>query len=231
MKIFPALATRSQFPSPNPRSWLLWGVLILQVLLAEDLRANVYATNLRFNGGTTNVTVPVITNIHISYILNEPATAGVVINIKSGATTLRNITLTNPSPGTLRGTNLVAWDGKDTNGVSIGAGTYTFSITASTTGYEDWTQITDDGNPGNFVWEARGIAVNKNANSPYYGRVFVSNAHVGAAPGVKPGDTVGILTLNADGSPADETVESGFWNSTGGWDWAGDYYSPWKLEV
>jgi len=219
-------------PSRNHTTrFLIWfGILILQVLLSSNGWANVYATNLRFNGGTTNLTVPALTNINISYILNEPA-SGVTITINSGATTVRMIALTNPSPGTLRGTNLVAWDGKDNNGTNVGAGTYSVSITAATDGYEDWTQISDDANPGNYVWEGRGIAVNKNPGSPYYGRVFVANSHGGPNENSTSGDTVGILKLNADGSPADETIESGFWNSTGGWLWAGDYYSPWKLEV
>ncbi len=212
--------------------FLIWcGILILQLLLSNNLWANIYPTNLRFNGGTTNVQVGIFTNLNIAYILNEPASAGVTITINSGATILRTINLTNPSPGTLRGTNLVAWDGKDTNGISVGPGTYTISITAATTGYEDWTQISDDANPGNYVWEGRGIAVNKNPASPYYGRVFVANSHGGPNEGFRPGDSVGILKLNADGSPADETVESGFWNSTGGWSWDGFYSSPWKLEV
>src|SRR5260221_13782550 len=97
--------------------YLVWcGVLMLQVLLTNKVQANVYATNLRFNGGMTNVTVPAVTNINITYILNEDAVRGVTININSGATPLRTINLTNPNPGTLRGTNLVTWDGKDTNG-------------------------------------------------------------------------------------------------------------------
>lgn len=209
--------------------YLVWcGVLILQLLLLPNkVLANVYATNLRFNGGTTNVTVPAVTNISITYILNEDALRGVAINISSGATPLRTINLTNPSPGTLRGTNLVAWDGKDTNGVSVGPGTYTISITASTSGYEDWTKISTDAE-GNYVWEGQGIGVNKNPNSPYYGRVFVANSIDGPSAGVRPGDSVGILKLNADGSPADD---SAFWNNTGGWSWGNDHFSPWKLEV
>jgi hypothetical protein len=217
-------------PSRNQTArFLIWfGILLLQVLLSSTGWANIYATNIRFNGGTTNLGVPGL--INIGYILNEPASR-VTITINSGATTVRTIALTNPSPGTLRGTNLVAWDGKDSNGTNVGAGTYTVSITAATDGYEDWTQISDDANPGNYVWEGRGIGVNKNPGSPYYGRVFVANSHGGPNENSTPGDSVGILKLNADGSPADEAIESGFWNSTGGWLWAGDYYSPWKLEV
>jgi hypothetical protein len=222
----------AQVPYRNQTArFTIWGgILLVHLLLSMNIWANVYPTNIRFNEGATNVTGSALTNVNISYILNEPAT-NVIITINSGAATVRTINLTNPSPGTLRGTNLVAWDGKDTNGVTVGNGNYTLSITAKTDGYEDWTQISDDANLGNYVWEGRGIAVNKNPASPYYGRVFVANSHAGPNEGFRPGDTVGILKLNADGSPADETIESGFWNTNGGWNWAGVYDSPWKVEV
>ena len=90
------------------------------------------------------------------------------------------------------------------------------SITAASAGYDTWTNITDDGT--NFYVEVpRGVSVNQNTNSPFYGRVYVASAY---------GDNVGIIKCNADGSPADE---GGF--STGGWGWAGDHYSPWKMAV
>src|SRR5262249_52327718 len=151
----------------------------------------------------------------------------VTINITSGATIIQTITLTNPSPGTLKGTNLVVWDGTDLNGTNVGMGSYSVSITASTDGYNDWTRTSDDSDSVNYVWEARGIAVNKNPTSPYYGRVFVANALEGPTPGSIPGDNVGMLKLNADGSPADE----GLYSSCG-WNWATNSgFSPWKIEV
>ncbi len=228
MKNTPRVALYWLFTYPKIQGNFWLTAFLLQMLLAGSAVANVYPTNLRFNGAAANVFVSAVTNINISYILNEPATAGVVINIKSGETILRTISLTSPSAGTLRGTNVVVWDGQDGTGSNVGPGVFTITITASATGYDDWTQISDDNNLGNYVWEPRGIAVNKNANSPFYGRVFVANSSEGANPGNASGDTVGILKLNADGSPADESAS--FWNSTGGWDWAGQSVSPWKLE-
>jgi hypothetical protein len=189
------------------------------------VRANVYATNVRINGGTTNTTFA-STNVAISYILNEPATLGVSIEIKQGTNTARSINITNGVAGALKGTNVVFWDGKDGNSNRVAGGSYSVSITTRATGFEDWTQVSDDNNPGNYVWEPRGIAVNQNPNSPYYGRVFVGNSHAGPNAGGNPGDTVGLLKLNADGSLAQEGVFS-----DGGWNWAGDFNSPWKIEV
>src|SRR5262249_11242680 len=77
-----------------------------------------------------------------------------------------------------------------------------------------------------YVARPRGIAVNRNTNSIYYGRVFVANGQAGGSPGLIPGDTVGMQKLNADGTAAAEGVFS-----SGGWPWAGNSFSPWQIEV
>src|SRR5205807_6312428 len=131
------------------------------------------------------------------------------------------------APGTLRGTNVVVWNTTDDNSTPVSQGTYGIAITAAALGYSGWTQITLDEADGNAVWEGRGIAVDQNTNSPYYGRVLVSNAAVND-PGANNwlGYQVGVLKCNADASYADE---GGL--STGGYPWAGDGFSPWHLEV
>jgi hypothetical protein len=213
---------------PRRNLALCW-LLALPLLLsnAVSVRANVYATNIKVNGGLSAVGVPLGATAQISYILNEPASGGVIIKISSTNALVRTITIPAGSPGTLRGTNVVTWDGKDNSSTPVAVGTYSFAITASSQGYSTWTQITDDQTNGNAVWEGRGIAVDQNTNSPYYGRVFVSNAAVND-PGANDwqGYQVGILKCNADASYADE---GGL--STGGYPWAGDGFSPWHLEV
>src|SRR5437016_3698312 len=122
-------------------AWLWVSAALFSLLLARSARANVYATNVRLNGGATNVVFATATNIDISYILNEAATAGVVININQGEATVRTINLTNPAPGTTFGPNIVTWDGKDNDTNDVGPGLYTISIIASATGYNEWTAI------------------------------------------------------------------------------------------
>ena len=72
-------------------------------------------------------------------------------------------------------------------------GTYAVSITAFSDGFSDWMRTSDDLDSVNYVWEARGIAVNKNPTSPYYGRIFVGNVDEGPSvfpqnPNLDPGD-------------------------------------------
>ena len=201
-----------------------WALALALASAAPSAHANVFASNVKINGGMTNISVAQGAGASISYILNEPASAGVTIKILSGATAVRTINLAGGSAGTTRGLNTVTWDGKNDSSANVPGGNYSVSIQAAASGYAGWTKITDDDNPGNYVWEARGIGVDRNTNSPYYGRVFVGNSYAG--PGSLNGDLVGIQKLNADGSAADE---GGF--SDGGMTWNDDYYAPWKIRV
>ena len=187
-------------------------------------RANVYASNVKINGGMSNTSVAPGASVNISYILNEPASSGVTVRILSGATAVRTISLAAGTAGTLRGLNTVVWDGKNDSNVSVPVGNYAVSITAASSGYPGWTITTDDSNDGNYSWYPQGIGVDRNTNSPYYGRVFVGNSSSG--PGSLYGDLVGIQMLNADGSYADE---GGF--SSGGVAWSDGTFAPWKIRV
>ena len=205
------------------------GLALTDFLLASvgAARANVFASNVRLNGSASDAALYVpCGQVTISYLLNEPATAGVTIEILRAETVVFSQVFPGGGPGAERGQNAFVWDGHDANHTLVPLTNYTVRITAAAHGYGQWTQISDDFNPGNYAWHPTSIAVNRNTNSPDYGRVFVANANPGPNPGFNVGDLVGLLKLNADGSRA---FEGAF--STGGWPWAGDGFSPWKLEV
>jgi len=168
---------------------------------APSARANVYATNIKIDGvltGTTNVTQG--SSVTITYILNEPASSGVTIKILAAGIPVRTINIAGGSAGTIRGTNSVVWNGKSDLNVTVPPGTYSVSVTAASTGYSHWTQITTDTNAGNSAaYWPDGIAVDTTTNSPYYGRVMVGN---GTSTGA--GGAAGVVKCNADGSLADE---------------------------
>jgi len=67
------------------------------------------------------------------------------------------------------GLNTVSW-------TPSSSGSYSVSITAAATGFSTWTQISIDTNPGMPAFYPFGLAVDKNATSPYYGRVLVGCA-------------------------------------------------------
>lgn len=198
--------------------------LLLAVASAPSARANVYATDIKLNGAANSITNGSGTPVVISYILNEPATLGTTINIFFGANVIRSITNAPGGAGTLQGLNSVTWDGTATGGSGAPAGTYSVSITPAASGFTNWTQTSVDTNAGYYVFSPRGIAINNNPASAYYGRVFIGNARVGPTGGSgtpTPGDLDGILKANSDGSLADE----GQGNTNGlqaGYQWVDD---------
>ncbi|MGP8200708.1 MAG: hypothetical protein ACLQU4_14525 [Limisphaerales bacterium] len=202
-------------------SWLA-GILALALAFISSTltaRANVYATDIKLNGSQNAAVIVPGDNLTVSYILNDTATGGVWVRIYGGTNLVQTLSSADAEAGTTAGLNTAIWS----NTPDLSQGVYTVSITAASAGYPTWTNITDDG-PDFYVNLPTGVAVNQNANSLYYGRVYVANSY--ATGGDAPGDKVGIIKCNADGSPADE---GGF--STGGYGWAGQADSPWKMAI
>lgn len=189
----------------------------------QHAQAHVYATHVRLtataSGGSGS-------RVEIRYILNEPATAGVVVEVLDQNTVVRRLTLASGEMGTRRGENFVIWDGRSDSGNPVCCGSYRVRIITASHGYPTWTLISHDLDPGQYVYAPSGIAVIRNPDSPYYGRVLVANSRVGPNALFVPGDRLGILKFHADGSEASE----GSW-SDAGWDWAGDGQSPAELET
>ena len=209
----------------KPRLNLLQGVVLALSLVALRAQANVYATNIRVNDDITNVVASGATTITITYLLNEPASLGTTIEFLSGNTIARSLSLPAGGSGTVRGFNVISWD---TGAMPIPNGTYSLAVVPRSAGYTNWTQITSDTADANtYVNDGRGIAIDRNPTSPYYGRVFVSNATAGPNPTL-PNDILGILKFNADTSGAEEGISSA---DTDGYNWLDGGVSPWKLEV
>ncbi len=183
--------------------WLLGGLAIALAALSftTTARANVYATNIKLNGSLSSISTASGSAVTITYILNEAATSGTTIKILSGVTVVDTISIASGSAGTLRGLNTVTWGGTNSVGVNVPAGTYSVSITAAAVGYGNWTQTSVDANAGNAAYYPWGIDVDKNTNSPYYGRVVMSSAGSG---GSTDPNRDGLYKMNADGSVADE---------------------------
>jgi hypothetical protein len=189
---------------PSKHITSVLGVLALTLALPATVptaHANVYPTNIKINGTLQGAaSVGQGSGASISYLLNEPASLGVTIQILSGATVVRTLSIAGGSAGTTRGLNTVAWDGKNNSNAALAPGNYTVKISASSSGYLDWTAISNDNDPGMAAHYPWGMDVDKNTNSAYYGRVIVGSA---AGSGPDPART-GLYKMNADGSVADE---------------------------
>ncbi len=198
--------------------------LAVAVALPITCFANVYPTNL----GQSASSFSTGQNVTLSYLLNENATGGVTVSIlNSSNSVVRTIT-----GGTSTGINQVLWDGKDNSNVNLPAGDYSFRVTSTGDTRSDWALTSTDSVLANFELP-RGVAVNKNPDSAYYGRVYVSNPRTSpTVAGRQMGD--GLYMLNADLS--DTGIAGGTGHHTGGVDWLDDTadsggVSPFRLEV
>lgn len=206
--------------------------LLMLIGSCPSAHANVYATDIRILGSTSGsaysatVYVPCDNAVLITYRLNEPANAGILVEIYSGTNMIRAFTNAPGNPGALRGENSLIWDVRNELGEVVPFGFYNVQVTAAATGHSGWTRITEDTDAGSYVFQPRGIAVNRNPTSPYYGRVYLANGQTGGNPDTQPGDRFGIQMLNADGS---RPPEGGF--SAGGWFLNESTSLPWKIEV
>jgi len=196
---------------------------LAMTLCPRPASANVYATNLRLNGSSTDIRPAAGSPVSISYILNEFASSGLTIEILSNTTVVRGLELEPFDLGTGKGQNTVVWDGLDSNSNVVAVGAYTVRVTARSAGYDTWTQITSDGDPGTFNWDGRGIEVDRNPASLYYGRIYIANSSLGTDP---ERDAVGIMQLSPDATPAEEPI-----STTGGFDWSGNDLGPWKISI
>jgi hypothetical protein len=150
--------------------------------------ANVYPTSLSQSANSFNTGQ----NVTLGYLLNEDATAGVTVSILNNANTVvRTIT-----GGTTKGVNQVVWDGKDDSNASLPVGNYSFRVTTNGTTRTDWGLISTDNALTDFELP-RGVAINNNPNSTYYGRVYVSNGRNSATGGGRIMSD-GIYVLNSD---------------------------------
>ncbi len=183
----------------------------------SNIFANVYASEISINRTTFDASIGETATI--SFILNENADNGVGVEIYNSSNVLvRTITITTG----LKGLNSVEWDGKDESGTLLPNDSYSIKVTASDDGYTSWTKISTD--TMTVIYSPKGIAINRNPNSPSFGVVYISNGTAGTSA------NAGAF-YNQDGfykyHASQDTI--GFFD--GGEDWTGSASSPWKLTI
>lgn len=186
------------------------------------LAANVYPTNL--GQDTNQLNQNLNESATLSYLLNDDAT-GVTVEVLNSS----NVVVRTISPGAqTKGSHSVVWDSKDDSNNFVPTGDYSFRVNTTGAAGGAWTLYSTDTVLNNFELP-RGVAVNKNPDSPYYGRVYVSNGrNLPTAAARAMGD--GVYMLNADLS--DTGIPGGTGPHAAGVDWVtGGISSPFRLEV
>lgn len=189
---------------------------VIALLSAGVAFANPYASQLKAPAKTG-----VGNDVTISYFLNQEA-GSVEVNIYNNTPALvRTLDVTeavaSARPGTATGANSVVWDTADESGTDLPAGAYTYEIVAADTiGFATWTQLSGD-EPHNTTYSPRGVDINKNPASPYFGRVYIANRTAGTStnPGGFP-MFKGVYMYNPDLTFAEGTT-NGYADGNAAW--------------
>jgi hypothetical protein len=180
---------------------------------------NVYPTSLgqsldSFNPGASQT-------VTLSYLLNEDASS-VSIDILDNSSSVVK-TLSGPLT---KGLQNVVWDGTDNSSTVLPDGNYSFRVNTTGVSRSAWEQISTD-SPLNSFFVPRGVAVNKNPDSTYYGRIYAAESR-GGTPTVAPArgaaTSDGVYMLNAD--LTDTGIAGGTGPYAGGIPWRNSSSTP-----
>jgi hypothetical protein len=162
-------------------------VVVLFAAMSQFAFANVYAAHLsaeRVTGG-----------YDLTYRLNEAASTATV-EILDGVTVIRTLT-----GGTAKGANVVFWDGQDSSAVDVPDGLYAWRVTAvDSVGHSSWELISDIVPIQTQFYSPRGVAVNKDQTSDYFGTVYVAEWIAGTVTALTGSRTTteGVYILSND---------------------------------
>jgi len=186
---------------------VLLPLAFLVLVGAGPIWANVYASGLNKTSGMS-----------FNYILNENADNGVQVQVwEVGGGMVYSENLGPQAKGTRSWT----WSG---TGGQLGK-SYKVKVVASDDGYSSWTKTSVDNVFNNF-YSPRGVAVNRNPDSQYFGRVYVSES-IGGLTAAGRTTQDGLYLLNADLTDA---VGQGDIARSGGVAWS-TTNSPFRVEV
>jgi hypothetical protein len=156
--------------------------------------ANVFAAHLAVSDSLYD---PTGGDLEITYRLNEAATSVTIEIFAESAPSTPVRTLTG---GTAQGLNTVNWDGTD-GSTQVPDGNYSFRVIADdTVGHTSWEQINDTASDlQQHFYGPRGIAVQTDQTSPYFGTIYVCEGYPGATASGRT-TTGGIYAVGNDGS-------------------------------
>ena len=192
--------------------------LLSCVTVRAQVQANIFASELKASA------VSATNDVEFSYTLNADASS-VTITVASGEV----FEITEAADLT-KGAHKVTKRLKKETAV----GEYSWSVTAvgvaeNTNTGENAVKFSDDANELRF-FQPRGLGVDVNMDSPYFGRIYVANAREGAASGRPTED--GIYILNA---ALQDVTGQGDASYKGGQDWTlngtANDFTPFRISV
>ena len=161
--------------------------------------ANIYAAYLDTeagDGGTHDFTAS--GDMDITYQLNEQATSATVEIFLTSApgVAVKTIVSTSPEPGTNQGANTKVWNGLNDGGTPVADGTYSFRVIAEDAiGHVSAELINDRFAPECSFYSPRGVKVNMDPASEYFGTIYVCENSGGPCNGGARTTTSGAFAL------------------------------------
>lgn len=188
------------------KKFLLPAALLLVAGTASAAQANVYASQLKTDGST------------VSMILNTDADS-VTLEVLDDA---GNVVGTADLGAGVKGLN--TFNIMNVKG-DLTSGDYNYRVTCKAAAVTEPIQVSDDEDPLLQISNTRGVAVDVNPASPFFGRIYATSIEANAKNGARKG--TGLYILGADGS---DVTGQGDVPYQGGETWAGNS-SPMRPSV
>ena len=192
-----------------------------------DAELNIYASNLRFHGINANNG-----KATISYFLNATATSVEFQLLDQSQAVVLTVPLNAPGYLTKGQHNNVEIDL-----FNLPSGQYTWAIKATADAQSNIARISDESTRFNFYSPA-GLAIDNSYNSPYLGRIYISDSFENKKTSAGRLTNQGIYILGADLTDVTNQGNTAYdgnvaWNSssTVSGSWAEDQYAPARIAI
>lgn len=179
------------------KKFLLPAAMMLIAGAANAQQANVYASDVKASG--TN---------EVSMVLNADAT-NVIIEVLDAQ---GNVVGSEELGAGKKGVNTF-----EVKATGVADGTYSYRVVCTADAVTEFKQISDDNDELLQIANTRGVSVDNNTESPYFGRIYATSIAANAKTGARLG--TGLYILGADGS--DVTAQEGN-PYAGGESWSGN---------
>ena len=196
---------------------LFAAALIALSSVAAEL--NIYASGLKAHGMRSNKT------IKVDYLLNAPATALEIHLLNADNSVALNVPITDAQLLT-KGQHVATLDVS-----SVAVGEYSWEVVASAAANAEVTEVTDAASGLYNFYMPQGIAVDKSFESPYFGRIYVTEGVDGGADGGS--DRAKVMTHGVFIYDAllQDVTNQGANGYQGGVKWSADRQGPKRLVV
>ena len=176
---------------------LVFVAVCLMALTTFATELNIYASGLKAGGMSADK------KVQVEYLLNAPATTLTIEVLNADQSVALSVPVTEASALT-KGNHAVTLDL-----ATLAEGSYAWRVTAAAEANAEATKVTGTESRFNF-YTPEGIAVDNSFESPYFGRVYVTESREGLATGAGRTTHQGVYIYNAALEDATNQVDNAY---------------------